>query len=473
MGNYKLFTTAKRHNSTLVPTSGVDADLALKQGQSLLKPTFLLEFASKPTATMLEYEGRYYFVNDVRAIRTGLWELDCEVDPLSTYKADILATNAFVMYDTTANTEIIDKRLSVKTTTTISTASSSSGSFFESTCVLLGIVGKQHTGVFAVSVATARDLLNDINTDWLDDPDMLEIPDVSDFSNWDDAAGAFMHNLTVGIRQLIATGKAGDCIKSAVIVPVGANKFTGSSQTIWLGDYNTGVSGLLLDSSQRAVETQSVSIPWQFNDWRRNSPYTNVYLNIPYVGVIGLPTSQIMYESSLSLTIFVSSNGNVTYNIYGGTSHRLISRCGANCGSSFMIGSSNINPLGSSMATAGVAGAGIVGALATTVPGLIAAGTAAITGTIAAITAEPICVGSTGGGIFSDGAVIQCATLCRDTTVTPDSVSAVMGTPTMETKSLSGLTGYVETRNFSVSGAMTDTEREMINRLMDGGVYIE
>lgn len=473
MANYYLYTTAKRHNSTLVPSGGIQAALVLKAGTSLIKPTFLLHFDSRPTASMVWFEDRYYFINDIRSVRDELWELDCEVDPLSTYKTEILATSAFVLYDTTANSEIIDTRLSMKTTTTVSSASSSSGSFFEDTCVLLGIVGKLHTGVFAVSVATAKTLLSDINTSWLDDPDMLEIPDVSDFSNWDDAAGAFMHNLTVGIRQLIATGKAGDCIKSAVIVPVGVNKFSGSTETIWLGDYNTGVSGLLLDSSQRAVETQSVSIPWQFNDWRRNSPYTNVYLNIPYVGVIGLPTSQIMYESSLSLTIFVSSNGNVTYNIYGGTSHRLISRCGANCGSSFMIGSSNINPLGSSMATAGVAGAGIVGALATTVPGLIAAGTAAITGTIAAITAEPICIGSTGGGIFSDGAVIQCATLCRDTTVSPDSVSAVMGTPTMATKSLAGLTGYVETRNFSVSGAMTDTERDIINRLMDGGVYIE
>ena len=473
MANYYLYTTAKRHNSTLVPSGGIQAAIVLKAGTSLIKPTFLLHFDSRPTASMVWFEDRYYFINDIRSVRDELWELDCEVDPLSTYKTEILATSAFVLYDTTANSEIIDTRLSMKTTTTVSSASSSSGSFFEDTCVLLGIVGKLHTGVFAVSVATAKTLLSDINTSWLDDPDMLEIPDVSDFSNWDDAAGAFMHNLTVGIRQLIATGKAGDCIKSAVIVPVGVNKFSGSTETIWLGDYNTGVSGLLLDSSQRATELQSVSIPWQFTDWRRNSPYTNVYLNIPYVGVIGLPTSQIMYESSLSLTIFVSSNGNVTYNIYGGTSHRLISRCGANCGSSFMIGSSNINPLGSSMATAGVAGAGIVGALATTVPGLIAAGTAAITGTIAAITAEPICIGSTGGGIFSDGAVIQCATLCRDTTVSPDSVSAVMGTPTMATKSLAGLTGYVETRNFSVSGAMTDTERDIINRLMDGGVYIE
>jgi hypothetical protein len=61
----------------------------------------------------------------------------------------------------------------------------------------------------------------------------------------------------------------------------------------------------------------------------------------------------------------------------------------------------------------------------------------------------------------------------HDTNVAPSSVSAVIGTPTNAVKSLTGLTGYVETRNFSVSGAMTDRERADINRLMDGGVYIE
>ena len=61
----------------------------------------------------------------------------------------------------------------------------------------------------------------------------------------------------------------------------------------------------------------------------------------------------------------------------------------------------------------------------------------------------------------------------HDTTVSPSSVSGIIGTPTNAVKSLSGLTGYVETRNASVSGAMTDRERIAINRYLDGGIYIE
>ena len=64
-------------------------------------------------------------------------------------------------------------------------------------------------------------------------------------------------------------------------------------------------------------------------------------------------------------------------------------------------------------------------------------------------------------------------TVFHDTIVSPDSVSAVIGTPTMATKSLSALSGYVETRNASVAGGMTDTERKAINKYLDGGIYIE
>ena len=268
MSKYKLFTTAKRHNSTLVPSSGIEADLVLKQGQSLLNPIFLLEVSTKPTATMVEYEGRYYFVKDIVSFRNNLWELVCEVDPLSTYKTDILATSAFVLYDTTTNTELVDKRLSVNTTKglAISTATSS---FFETGCVLVGVVGTENTGVFAMTPAQAASLLSRISTNWLDDANILPIPSIS-FSTLDDAANVLVHDITVGFRQLLATGKAPDSIKSAIYIPVPASAFSGSNANVWLGDYDTGISAKLLSTAGHADEVVSVSIPWQKSNSRQN-----------------------------------------------------------------------------------------------------------------------------------------------------------------------------------------------------------
>ena len=110
----------------------------------------------------------------------------------------------------------------------------------------------------------------------------------------------------------------------------------------------------------------------------------------------------------------------------------------------------------------------------------LAIGAGAIAGEFNAMTPIPSSVGGTGGGAIlglrggaGDGFALRCMTIFHDTNIAPDSVSAVIGTPANAVKSLSGLTGYVETRNFSVSGAMTDRERADINRLLDGGVYIE
>lgn len=473
----KTGIVTKRKNSTYVPTAELtnSYDVVLKDSCSDYAPTF---FLNNPTNTFndnyLKWDDWYYFITDVIREKNHAVTLRCKLDPLATYKANILASTQFVAYDTTANTELIDSRLSVKTTMTKQVAYGTS-TFFEGGCVLVGIVGTNNTGVFALTPAQASTLLSDIADNWLDSPDMLEVPDVSDFNNWDDAIGVFVHNFTVGLRQLIATGKAPDCIKSCIYVPVEASKFSGTSVTVWLGDYNTGVTGKLLSSVAIANEVVNISIPWQFTDWRRNAPYTHVYLSLPYVGTIQLPNSEIMGLTSLSVEIHVSQDGSVFYNIEGGEGYGRLLRTGANCSSNFMIGASNINPLISSVGAASVAGAGVAAAVGaiTTPAGAVAAGTAIISGTVAAITPLPSSSGSSGGGAYSDSALLSCFTMCHDTNVDPSTVSAFMGTPTMAVKSLSGLSGYVECKNASVAAPTSEDVIQEINNYLNGGVYLE
>ena len=84
--------------------------------------------------------------------------------------------------------------------------------------------------------------------------------------------------------------------------------------------------------------------------------------------------------------------------------------------------------------------------------------------------------GSTGGamlGLTADKAKVTCYTIFHDTTVGPHTVAAVEGEPHNGVMSLSGISGYVQTAAASVAGTMTDTEREQINQMLDGGIYIE
>ena len=466
----------KRKNSTYVPTTELvnSYDVVLKESCSDYAPTF---FLNNPTNTFndnyLQWGSWYYFIDDViREINHAI-TLKCKLDSLATYKANILNSTQFIEFDTTGNTELVDTRLSIKTTATRSVAYAES-SFFETGCILMGIVGRRNTGVWAMSIATAKSLLTDIFTNWLDDPDMLEIPSGGfSFADWDDAVDTIVNNITVGLRQLIATGKAPDCIKSCIYVPVGIDKFTGSNDTIWLGDYNTGTTAKFLSSVGVASEVTSVNIPWQASDWRRNAPYHHIYLSLPYVGTVEIPPSEVMGLTSLGIEIHVTQDGTAYYNITGGSGYSRILRFGANCSSNYMIGASNINPLNGAMGAGTIAGAGLAATLASGAVGLAAAGTAAIAGFLNGITSLPTSVGGTGGGAFSDSAVIACFTIFHDTNVLPDSVSVFMGTPTKAVKSLTGLTGYVECRNASVAAPTSEAVLQEINNYLNGGVYLE
>ena len=48
-----------------------------------------------------------------------------------------------------------------------------------------------------------------------------------------------------------------------------------------------------------------------------------------------------------------------------------------------------------------------------------------------------------------------------------------LGTPSGQVKTLSSLTGYVQTMSASVDGAMTSEERAKLNSLLNSGIYIE
>lgn len=471
----EIGTVNKRINSTYQPTSELihTIDVVLKESCSDYTPTFILKNPSNTFPyNYLKWGDWYYYITNVIRDKNQMITITCTLDELATFKRNILASSQFVEYDTTPNTELVDTRLSVKTTPTRSTSYASS-TMFETGCVLVGIVGTNNTGVYALTPSQASTLLNRISTQWLDDADMLPVPDISDFSNWDDAIGVFIHNVTVGIRQLIATGKAPDCIKSCIYVPAPMEKFSGSSARIWLGEYDTGITGKLLSTAGHADETTSIKIPWQFSDWRRNEPYTYVYLSLPYVGTIHIPSSEIIGLSSLGIEIHIGQDGSAYYNINGGSGYSRILRFGANCSSNFMIGASNISPLNAVAGAGGVA-AGAAGALVASNPvGLAVAGTGAIAGFFNAITSLPSSVGGTGGGAYTDSAVITCFTICHNTCVEPSSVSPFMGTPTKSVKSLTGLSGYVECRNASVAIDASSDTINRVNNMLNGGVYIE
>lgn len=486
MATAYLYSFNKRRNSTALPTnsSGRAVTLVLKDGTSLTDPTFILSSATRPTENYIQFEGRYYHVLEVTSIRLGIWGFNCHVDVLATYKANIQASTAFVAYDTTANTEISDGRLSIKTSGTFNQNTGSGWTYLGGgSCVLLNVIGAEGEdgdqngcATYAMTLDNARTLLEKVK-DWSENiyPDGEPPEDILD-------ALAQLRDITIDTgRQALKYKDAASCIKSAIIFPSAYNRVYGWAESeLWLGEYRVNVP--CRRAQIGAYDRQTVTIPWQTNDWRRNAPYTEILLYLPYVGVVNIPTSAVMGCTSLTVEYdFTYADGGCTvkvcrdsYDPLSPTSG-IIYKAATTLGGAYAIGES----VTSGFSTWCSAIAGTAATIAATVISggsaapIAAAGSAAILGVGNSLSQSPTSIGSSSGGLLESTPDVICAVNFHDTVVTPDSVSAFMGTPAMAVKSLSGLSGYVETRLFSVSGTMLENERIEINRFMDGGVYIE
>lgn len=467
-----LLQFSKRENSTLIPTAaelqgGTSIQISLKGGCDILNPTFVLNSSNIPAGNNYAYLpafNRYYFITGMASVRDNLVEITARVDVLGSWKSAIQSTSAFVAYDGTANTELIDTRLSAITTPSVSQESNEIPYLSRTGNLRLCVQGWNGVEVFVLN--TSNDLY-DIMTQMPTTISQVVQNIVDETAGWQ----AF-------IETFASIGSIGGSIKSLYWVPW--DSFGTFTHEIILGNYHTGITrpGLLYVNQTAAcrLATVTVRIPWQFDDWRNQEPYTHVYLYLPFIGVIHLPSSEIINAESLDIDYSISQiNGNLTVAVYAGqygNSPCIFSGSGQS-GVAIPVGTANINP-GSVLNTITSGATAVLSAATGNVANLVGSlGSVAGSG-LSALT--PIMTGISGGGGGSAAELdfdVRCWTICHDTNVAPSSVSAIMGTPTMATKSLSGLSGYVQTVGASIRGNMMDVERSQINTYLDRGIYIE
>lgn len=102
----------KRKNSTKRPEVGVTRNVVLLDDVSLYSPVFESEYWDY-NDNYCNWAGRFYYVTDVVTKNQNIFEVHCEIDPLATWKDDILATTAFVTFSTSSfDIGIPDYRLS-------------------------------------------------------------------------------------------------------------------------------------------------------------------------------------------------------------------------------------------------------------------------------------------------------------------------------------------------------------------------
>lgn len=489
-----FFNFSKRKNSLKVPVdnTGTTFNVNLKQPCSYQEPVLTLS-NSGFSYNYAKFEGNYYFVSDIVSLRADLWEVHLTKDVLASYRSEILAQSAYVLYDTVGNADIVDTRLAVSTVPSVdSSAVAFPGVDPTIGRYILAVVGQNSCAAWAIpyrmnpaAVVNAVFVQNTLN--------VIDVPanawsdnNPADFKDalreqsdlLDKIYSWFVAYDKKKATQILSSGDALSAIRGCIWIPFDFSTDATDAGSIYLGNYDTGYTAIKLGTSAnpmvKTLTTVTVNIPWQHSDFRRNSPYTKVYLYIPFIGVVELSASSLIGAASLSVTAALNVvSGDLSVRVSCGS--QTIGTYGANVAVPVQLGSSQATP--KQMYASLISGAvGTVAGLAT--GNVLAAGAAALAGvagaSVAGISGHPTSVGGLSSGAASGLLTnIVCFTVCHDTVVAPSSVASSIGRPSYAVKALSGLSGYCQTAEFSLNAAAADEDRVKVNNFMNSGVFIE
>lgn len=474
-----FYTFSKRKNSTKQPTgSGTQLDVNLKSGTSLLSPTFLLSLSSRPAYNYMQFEGRYYFIKDIISVRDNLWEVVGDIDALATIKNDILATTAYVLFDSVANVELIDNRLPLKTTKTVQVNSVACPFVPDGGCYILSLTGSNDTtGVYKVDELELQSLIDDITYlfnnlyDFSNEPQFTPPTSGNVFdaliTAWENGIDWFkwlLYQVLVNpIAQFFGSGSIPENIRECRYIPFNVG-VSGTPILIHLGTFQTRVSlgKLVTETVHREV---TINIPWQANDYRRRPPYTDLYIYLPYIGMIKLSTENLIGEASITVGYTLAMrDGSLICTLTSGG--EVIGQYSGNVGAEVPIGVSNINlPKAAQSVFSGAANAANKNFAGVGMAGINFGD---------AITPNFTCIGGL-EGIAAIGANqnIICYSVFHDTVVPPNQNLQTIGAPSMCSKSLSNLTGYCQCSDAHVNSAELSSIVDIADGFLNSGFFIE
>ena len=494
MASVSFGTFSKRRNSTKQPTTELSDNrtVTLKETTSQDRPTFIVT-GNNFNYNYCSWDGKYYFIEDIESLRNNEIAVHCVLDPLATYKTEIMASTQYVTYsNVSGGTWLPDTRIPIKRDAVTDIQTANIDIINRSGAYILSVVGQSGVDVFKVSRSTLQAIINDLQ-DWQDDKMDQVLYDLRQLDPSVDTLEAI--TLAFGKAQT-ETGFLGNkyevavqCIRSCHWVPFEPIMIGGTSTQIYLGNFPCENNGSALYGDKISTSYISgniaIGIPWHYNDWRRVY-CENAYLYLPFIGMVSLNVDDIASESSLVIKYSATpSDGNIVYEISAGS--QVIGTYGGQCAMEIPIG---INQKAS-------AGA-IFNSLAQGVEKMVSTGVEAAThfnpvgyavggvgiGLEAFSTAYNVqntkmsttvsTVGGIGGGAAAGLDIeAKCFTVARNTVVNPSDMVATMGIPTMKPLTLSSCSGFCQCANAHVAAPATAAELNAIDAMLNGGFYIE
>lgn len=439
-----FYNLSKRENSTLRPTGAGDSrSVFLKEGTSIYNPTFIM--ADDVTEyNYCRWGVRYYYIRDIVVAKNQRFEVECALDVLATFKEEIGNVSAFSLYASSGfNDGIPDDRLSTVDAATVQSSN-------------LGLFDAGATdGTYILQYATSASTKGPCGILWLSDSDAKVVSTALNETGFND----FLDNFA---KQLVG---AYDALISCRYVPLNwyALGTSGGTKSVVLAGYATSAAGKV--PSDIVTYEGSISIPWQFSDFRNLSPYTSLLLYLPAYGFLEINPADVIGKSSLEISATCDGiTGDVFYVVDN------IARCSTNISSPIAIGTTGTNSFG-------VAG-GLVSAGANLLGGNVMGASADLFGAALASVQRTVGVcGSNGGlaGVFANvgtsGMTVRLYSICHNTSDNPADMAASHGRPVRAVQGV--VSGYNQFVNASVQCNAPDMIKQQINAYMNGGFYYE
>lgn len=470
---------SKRTNSTRVPdVAGQRVTVALKDEISIDNPVLLYQSLATDwldwVYCYIPSLKSYYFVSDITSVRNGVWRISLTLDALATYREQILATTALVLYSQrNYNAMLLDSRVPSQTNAiTIHNRSNLIGMDKNGTTIII-CMSDSHTGSNLGGMASAYS----VNT--------------ANINLIRDGLHALYNNDELANKIKNAYRSPFDAFLSAYWIPFKATSFGGSSERITIADYQFG-NGYVISTPYVEID-QVVEIPHAYTDFRAAEPFSAYSLRLPCVGTVSLPADICARNSSITISGRYDYMGNISYNLRT-QSDGTFASFGGNCSIQLPIsvaatgnGMGVVQGIGEALSGAATfaTGAAMAGIGARTRNGLqVAGGFMSAAGGAASVAmglSNAINSASqkmylsrgtlSGGAAGADDYIDVCCNYHPSADVSE--LGAVIGRPCNKVLPLSSLTGFVQTSGASVDIAAELEVRNAINNLLDGGIYVE
>lgn len=457
----------KRVNSTYVPDhDNMDLySVNFKEGFSYESPHIILSYAGRLPWYNYMYIpdiATYFWVDEKKALQNNRWELSAHVDVLATYKSAIMNTAGFIEYGFNANIgdaarRVADIRPAVSRTPTVSVdrfdvilphIDMTAGTY------ILSAVGKSG-GVrnYALDKSDVYRLCSSLNSD------------ISAALEGKDTVEDILKYFTV---NSLSQGSAMSAIKNCIWLPFARGKIGGGAAKVYLGDFDTGVTGLNVARNIYSF-AGSTTLKWPVGDWQRMNVQILVY--VPFVGTVAVPADQCNNCARLEIRYALDClGGNLgvkvsadNYTLYTGST---------NIAASYAIGSSSVPVQNLVSGTISAVGGTIQAATGITASSKVSGVSSAVQGAMQAITPVVQCAGGVGGSPAAGIDQTCTVTYLYYPAIGVQALQNVYGYPVFQVAKPVG--GYCKTRGFSVNRARgTSAEIEAVNAYMDSGVFIE